>query len=465
MLEAHEERWTSLRASELLARKGGRPRSPGEWGLAYLAFVNSGEPEVKPWHRTTPPELWLRAGFAATPGYQATYEAFAALEACEESFRAVAAELVAPAVEASGGKVGHAIHVDGTEAETHSRLLHDCGGVELTVCKFKEQTVRQADANEVREVRHREAEGIPVDDELFERAEEIVADERGGMRVKVNGCWYRATDGEAGIRAYISSSGKLKKFWHGYYNLKAVDHYTGGVLATYVCSASTQEYHAYPELYARAKNAIGRPPVAVVADRGFSVSSVFEAHTRDGVASVIAWRKANGDAVRKDYERYDRHGVPRCKHCGSETSFVSFVAKTGPRGEPRQWVRCVRPKTAACHGKQTILCKENWRLLVPLWRTTEAYQVLRVPSELRARAPALARLLRRRGRQPRRPAQAPRSRRAAASLIGGAHPRMAHDLPPAGLAAGQRADQHPARGRDDARPCRLVHDQDRRLPA
>ncbi len=374
LLEAHPQLWTSIRSTVMLTRGEGRPRKPGEWTLAYLAYTNSGERELSRWLRSTPPELWQRAGFERVPGYQAIYEAFIALEAHEEAFRAVADDLIRMAVERSDGKVGRALHVDGTEAETHSRLVHDCKGNELRSCK--RQAAGRAVATEVREVRHRAAEDIPVDDDVFADADAVAGDGRG-LRLQMAGCWYRMSDADAGIRKYSSPDGKTKKFWAGYYNLKAVDHYTRGVLATYVCSASTQEHHAYPELYARAKHAIGHAPEAVVADKGFSIAAVFEMHTRDGVASVMPWRKSNHENERRDYKRYDRHGVPRCKHCGFETSFVRFQAETGPNKEPRLWVRCTRPATGACERVQTIYCKENWRLLLPLWRTSEAYQVLR----------------------------------------------------------------------------------------
>jgi hypothetical protein len=46
-------------------------------------------------------------------------------------------------------------------------------------------------------------------------------------RVKVGDCRYRTLDVEAGIRAYMGARG-AKRFWHGYYSGKAVDHFTGG---------------------------------------------------------------------------------------------------------------------------------------------------------------------------------------------------------------------------------------------
>jgi hypothetical protein len=117
-------------------------------------------------------------------------------------------------------------------------------------------------------------------------------------------------------------------------------------------------------------------PRAMVADRGFSVGSVFQRNSEEGIASVIPWRAyVHGDPIRKDRDRYDRHGVPRCRYCGGETEQTSF---TRPRGTPRLVVRCRRGTTPECQTKrQTIACSEAWRYLVPLARTTEAYHALR----------------------------------------------------------------------------------------
>jgi hypothetical protein len=268
--------------------------------------------------------------------------------------------------------------VDGTEAEAHSRLLHDCQGDQLLACGKQTLTPRRVTNADARAERHRLAEDAPTDHELTGAAEEMAADERG-LRVKVGGCWYLLSDEEAGIRAYTTTQGKVRRFWAGYYCAKAVDHYTGGVLAVHMTSASVQEHIAYPDLYAQVKEALGHAPRAVVADRGYSVASVFELHTRDGAASVIPWRRSGTENARKDYlPRFDRHGIPHCKHCGSEATFHRFQHDAGPKAEPRLWFRCAKPATPECEAVQSMLCKEHWRLLVPLWRTSPAYQVLKV---------------------------------------------------------------------------------------
>lgn len=377
LIEAHPTMWEGLATSTLLGKTEGRPRMPGEWAIAYLLFVNSAEREMERWYRSTSMEMWTRLGFARFPSYKAMYKNFVQLEDHPEAFRAVAAVLTQIAVEQSGGKVGHAVHVDGTEAETNSRLIHDCYGHELNCCKKHIKTPARATNADARYERHQMSEDVPTDDELLGAAEKLAADERG-LRVKVNGCWYVLSDAEAGVRAYTTSEGKLRKWWAGYYNLKAVDHYTGGVLAAHVTHASMQEHIGYLDLYAQIKQQIGATPRAIVADRGFSIDKIFEMHTRDGVASVIPWRKHTYDDRRRDYDKFDRHGIPFCKACGGEGKFIRFKHDAPPSGHPRLWFTCARPMDKECDRHRSIQCSTHWRLLLPLWRTSPAYQVLRV---------------------------------------------------------------------------------------
>jgi len=377
LLDAHPALWEPVRSESLLVKSEGRPRMAGEWAFAYLAFVNSAERELLRWYRTAPVELWERAGFSQTPSYHAAYKNFNALEEHEASFREVAANMIRLAVDASGGKVGHAVHVDGTEAETHSRLIHDCHGAELSSCKRQQELPTRATNADARVERHRLAATVPTDDNLLGAADEMAADERG-LRVLVGGCWYLLSDNEAGIRAYVRD-GKVRKFWAGYYNAKAVDHYTGAVLAVHTTSASVQEHIAYPDLYRQLKHNLGVTPKAVVADRGYSVASLFELHTCDGVASVIPWRPNwHSEGPADHLPEYDRHGIPHCAHCGHEGTFHRFQHDSGPNDEPRLWFRCSKPSKPECKRVQSLLCKANWRLLLPLWRTSPAYQVLRI---------------------------------------------------------------------------------------
>ena len=93
---------------------------------------------------------------------------------------------------------------------------------------------------------------------------------------------------------------------------------------------------------------------------------MFEHNTKLGVASVIPWRRQNRYEPKPhghDHLTHDRHGIPRCKHCG-----VRFNKKTARLG-----FRCVRGATPACKKEQTLTCATDWRLLLPLWRTDPIY--------------------------------------------------------------------------------------------
>jgi hypothetical protein len=100
---------------------------------------------------------------------------------------------------------------------------------------------------------------------------------------------------------------------------------------------------------------------------------VFRKCTTNGTAPVFPWRPGGGDFKRHDKDTHDRHGVPRCKHCGAPTSFVRFspgdASKSPEERSPRLWVQCMAGATDECTKTQTIACSSDYRLLVPLWRT------------------------------------------------------------------------------------------------
>lgn len=161
----------------------------------------------------------------------------------------------------------------------------------------------------------------------------------------------------------------------------AICHFTGGVLYSGVYSASRQECNLFDDVYDVTSRIIGAAPDTAVADRGYSVASVFKKCTTHGTAAVMPWRKSSGEPVRQDKDTHDRHGVPRCKHCGGPTDFVRFHegdrSKPAHERKPRLWVRCMVGGTGKCAKDQTSTCSTDWRLLVPLWRTDALYHELK----------------------------------------------------------------------------------------
>lgn len=222
-------------------------------------------------------------------------------------------------------------------------------------------------------------EELGADELLIGDASELRETSDGRLILTVGkfGCQYELLDTTAGVRAYVNQYG-TKRLWAGFFNMKVIDHYTGAPVAVLVFSASIQEYHKYPDILEMAIENMGEQvPRAVVADRGFAIKSVYEANTKKGIASVIPWRKTSTGPDRElyDTDKYDRHGIPRCKYCGATTRFVRFN-KQNP--EPRLTVACELGITPNCRDKQqTIYCKVDWRYLLPLWRTTEEYLALR----------------------------------------------------------------------------------------
>jgi hypothetical protein len=118
------------------------------------------------------------------------------------------------------------------------------------------------------------------------------------------------------------SPGGAKRFWHGYYSGKAIDHFTGGVIPT-VDSARRQECDLSEDHYDLLRDLVGEAPETAIGDKGFSVESAFRKCTTNGTDRLPV-AAPRGDFKRHDKDIHDRHGVPRCKHCGAPTSFVRF---------------------------------------------------------------------------------------------------------------------------------------------
>jgi hypothetical protein len=312
--------WDQLREACELEVKYARKREPGHWELAAIAFVASRLVDIQPWWDESAEELWIECGFEGKPPYLRVWRRLRELEKVCEKFLEAAA---------------------------------------LVIQRCKKHDARVMSPEE------REAKNTPEKVQIVQRGGQTI------KRVRVNGCWYRTLDLEAGIRAYAGKFG-LRRFWTGYYGGKAIDHFTGGVIPS-VDSASTNECHLFPQLFDRVKAMAGEAPETAIADRGMSIASCFEHATRNGTAPVFPWRKW-GDGIRHDFPTFDRHGVKRCKHCGGETEQIRFSAANN---HPRLWFRCMNPTEPGCEKEQTIACKTDWRSLIPLARTEGLYHELK----------------------------------------------------------------------------------------
>jgi hypothetical protein len=424
-------RQTPLLGEEFLAsmrvdRHRGPKRGEADWVLLYLDFVTSDSVDVQPWYAQADDALFAAAGCSARPCFRTVFDRFIELEELADTLEAAAAKLIQHARRFEP-RIGMYLHVDSTEAETHAALVHDCpeddpdckvwkarrkrarrrtermaawGGAPASddeddateteddrpeeEIAFSEKRPKRVPTQSVRELRQKAAAEAPpeltdpdeYDPDLQDfHAEGVAASQTDGKyrRIKTSsGCWYKLADTTAGIRAYTNGRG-TDTFWVGFYNSKAIDHAAHAPVAIEVASASEQEFDIYPRLMARVERNLGVQPRAVVADRGYSVTKVFRFNSERGIASVIQWRKARPHERRIDHERYDRHGIPRCGHCGGPTEYVRFHHEP----TPRIWYACLSKPTDACHGDQSIACSVDWRALVPLRRDDPVYLELR----------------------------------------------------------------------------------------
>jgi hypothetical protein len=372
------EAWAALTDALTVKHIEGRPRAAGCYVSAFIAFTISKYFDIERFRITSTTADWLSWGFEAKPSKSTLHERFSELEGFAESIEEVVGKHLIQRAKRHDERVGRHIHVDSTEADTSAALIHDdakcCAEgacVDQAVRSQQARRLSRMTAKDAQDERHRIDEEAP--DELTDDDIEAVVEETNDLlSIKVSGHWYLSRDITAGGRAYVQKNGKAK-FWFGFYNQKAICDFTRAPVAVGDYNARTQEYRIYPDMVERTIRAIGQKPESVIADRGFSVREVFEQNTKAGIASVMPPRKRHKTWRPRDLETHDRHGVPRCKHCGGETVFVRF--RCDPY--PCLWVKCATGTlSGVCAKEQRLSCATDWFSLTPLWQTSETYQEL-----------------------------------------------------------------------------------------
>jgi hypothetical protein len=381
-----------------LAHEDGRARRPGDWTLLYLAYVFSGETALQKFLRKwRSSAVWEEAGFQGwRPDYNTVWLRFDELEKSDafEAFRA-AGDLCVRQARRHDERVGRDAAVDATAFEAHARLRHCCP--DRNACRALRagpQALRRADASEIADERHERVRSAINDDAQAERRSGLTPVSADDPRLALldaagrldpharyydqRGHLFRCVDGTAGGRKY-----RDKTFWLGGLLHAAVDVITGAPLAVRAYAADEHEYRHYPALLDQVKQATGQLPDRVAGDRGLSRPEVFRHNTSLGVASVFPWRKLNRTETERrdlDTDSVDRHGIPRCRHCGGPGDLTAprlGFHLTG-RAEPVLVFRCMLGLTAGCAGDQQITCTENPRLLLPLSRLTPEYHAMSV---------------------------------------------------------------------------------------
>jgi hypothetical protein len=125
-----------------------------------------------------------------------------------------------------------------------------------------------------------------------------------------------------------------------------------------------------------ARTNVGADALIVAGDRGQSAPQVYEHNTSRGVGTVIPYRRKNGSSPKQAEatDEWDEYGIPFCRHCKSGGDFVRFSVADG---RARLWFECSMPQRAGCDRIQSISCGKDYTRLLPLWRTMDAYAVMR----------------------------------------------------------------------------------------
>jgi DDE family transposase len=362
----------------------------GCFACAFVAMVESGEADVKPWYSATTPELWRECHFARMPSYKTVQRTFKDLEEIRHVFAEALRRLVQHARKREP-RIGHAVAVDATMAESNARphkLATSDGSLPDRIGKLPLLASSRMPTETVNEIR-RAANSAPPDagpiqvGEYIDITPMIASDVRDQYRIfTLKSGTYISRDIQAGMCAY-TRGGKLLKWWYGYLLTQGIDHFSGLPLEAHGFAADQTEFKHYETVVEKAIDTLGRTPFFVSADKGMSYTDCFEWSVERGMTLVAPYRKANGVAPDKAQPtvHFDQHGVPFCRGCGGGTDQVGFHVEEakGVKGKPRPLllVRCAAPQTEKCVGPQEWNCRVDPTRLLPVWRTHPAYSAVR----------------------------------------------------------------------------------------
>jgi hypothetical protein len=155
----------------------------------------------------------------------------------------------------------------------------------------------------------------------------------------------------------------------------------GTVLSVLV--ASDAELRLYrPTLEATLERAHYKPRAVIMDATGGRrpVSDVSAEYGIGHVSSSFGYGRANSDKwVDDPHGRWDRYGIPRCRHCGAPCKYRKAREYTQPNGE-RRWrllFRCAIPQGEKCRSTQSLYVDEDTRILTTIWRDRPVWHALR----------------------------------------------------------------------------------------
>jgi hypothetical protein len=409
------------KAEASLASRYGRPRLPGSYLQLYVAFCIDRDPDVESFynrHRSS--DIWTRCGFARRPSLSTLYARFDELadKRIDQAIQDAIAGLIKTARK-HAPEIGRHVHIDGTLAASHARLRHVCDLADRSTglgCGGREPHPLPARMSEAEAIeRHHAEDEAAFDDEHEATGQEadaptasnttstsaagrLITLDAAGLRrwgldphdpgvrrqrwFERDGHLLACRDGEAGVRTYSPRGGRGRTTI-GMNHLVVTDHATGGLLAFSVVPADRNEFTVAASLMDQTRDVVGLHPQAMVADRGFHITSVFnELHDRQ-IAYVGPWRKAKHQRTRATAAaasggRVDRHGVIRCSACGGPTqAHGAHLGVTSSRDRTAIRVQCAIQPLPECAGTQTVRPEVAPRLIGPLNRTDRVYWQLR----------------------------------------------------------------------------------------
>lgn len=378
----------------------GRKVGAGQWHYAYIAYLlSTGLDLHRWWDESTTPEFWADLGVELTfaerchgedkPSYDRVWRMFARLEEYTGEVERIAQMVIAKAKE-HDPQLGRFLHMDGTEMLTAARVERydpDAPVDREGKRRRTRNSIQRISADEARKQRQKDVE---EDDDQSEDepssnrhlvegvARELISGEiehgeiRDGylyFRTK-KGQWYRTRDIEAGLRMY--SRGKGGHVWHGRYHGKIICHRYGAPIAVGTWSASQNESTRFEWMLKKALKAVGRPD-AVITDAGLTTKAISGSLVRRGVTHIAPPRNVK---AYRDHERFDRHGVVRCKYCGGPADRVGYD-ETNRGGI----YRCREPRTE-CKDAEGLGRRHRapasleHRLLGPIQGCSELYVYL-----------------------------------------------------------------------------------------
>jgi hypothetical protein len=338
-------------------------------GLVAIAWIASRQGDIQPFHDRASLELWRECGFDHRPSYATTHARLTELEGALLQIEAAIGLLVQRCMQAEP-RIGRHVHIDGTEADTHSRFFHDCQEGDgcgwqrdgETIEEVNRRMIGPATTDSVQRQRQREdagesqdvaeetplsqqrVESPPLDGDLANSDETPNGSRARNRKLPL----YRVTtskhkwlthDPDAGFRTYKKPAGI--EGWHGYYHSRAVDDFTGLTLYGHVTSSSRTELSQYTDILRgiiRSTNPADKHsglddnnddyedhhlltaalldadvllPEAILGDRGLGYTSTYEQNTKLGIQTVMPWRNfGDGRKEPTDITLTGRDGLP-----------------------------------------------------------------------------------------------------------------------------------------------------------